>query len=141
MHHSSTIGGYSGVNRIYNRLKEKYFWENLKSDIQNRIKNCEDCQRNKLKRKKTKQAMVITDTPGKTFDKIAMDIVGPFNITKNNNRYILSIQDHLSKFIILVCLKDQIAESVSDAFIKRIICIFGCPKIVLTHRGANFTSK
>ena len=62
--------------------------------------------------------MVITDTPEKTFDKIAMDIVGPFNITKNNNKYILSIQDQLSKFIILVCLKVQTAESVSDAFIK-----------------------
>ena len=73
--------------------------------------------------------MVITDTPGKTFDKIAMDIVGPFNITKNNNKYILSIQDQLSKFIILVCLKDQTAESVLDAFIKKFICIFGCPKI------------
>ena len=106
MCHSSTIGGDSGVNRTYNRLKEKYFWENLKSDIQNRIKKCEDCQRNKLKRKKTKQPMVITDEPGKTFDKIAMDIVGPFNITKNNNKYILSIQGQLSKFIILVCLKD-----------------------------------
>ena len=54
MYHSATIG-HSRVNRFKgNRLKEKYFWENLKSDIQNRIKNCEDCQRNKLKRKKTK---------------------------------------------------------------------------------------
>ena len=70
-----------------------------------------------------------------------MGIVGPFNITKNNNKYILSIQDQLSKFIILVCLKDQTAESVSDAFIKRFICIFGCPKIVLTDRGENFTSQ
>ena len=64
MYHSSTIGGHSGVNRTYNRVREKYFWENLKSDIQNRIKDYEDCQRNKLKRKKTKQPMVITDTPG-----------------------------------------------------------------------------
>ena len=38
MYHSSTIGGHSGVNRTYNWLKEKYFWENLKSDIQSRIK-------------------------------------------------------------------------------------------------------
>ena len=30
--------------------------------------------------------MIITDTPVKTFDKIAMDIVGPFNIRKNNNK-------------------------------------------------------
>ena len=140
MYHSSTIGGHSGVNRTYNRLRKKYFWENLKLDIQNRIKDCEDCQRNKLKRKKIKQPMVITDTPGKTFDKIAMDIVGPFNITKNNNKYILSIQDQSSKFIILASL-DQSAESVSDAFIKKFICIFGTPKIVLPDRGANFTSK
>ena len=124
MYHSSTIGEHSGVNRTYNRIK-KYFWENLKSDIQNRIKNCEDCQRNKLKRRKTKQPMVIRDTPIRTFDKIAMDIVGPFNITKNNNRYILSIQDQLSKFIILTCLKDQMAESVLDAFIKKIYMYFG----------------
>ena len=41
--------------------------------------------------------MIITDTPGKTFDKIAMDIVALFNITKNNNKYILSIQDQLSE--------------------------------------------
>ena len=87
--------------------------------------------------------MVIIDTPGKTFDKIAMDIVGRFNITRNNNKYILSIKDQLSKFIILllVCLKDETAESVSDVYIKRFICIFGCPKIVLTDRGENFTSK
>ena len=25
MYHSSTIGGHSGVNRTYNRIKEKYF--------------------------------------------------------------------------------------------------------------------
>ena len=42
MYHSSMIG-HSGVNRTYNGLKEKYFWENLKSDIQDRIKDCEDC--------------------------------------------------------------------------------------------------
>ena len=85
--------------------------------------------------------MIVTDTPVKTFDKIAMDIVGPFNITKNNNMYLLSIPDQLSKFIILTCLKYRSAESVSDAFIKKFICIFRIPKIVLTDRGANFTSK
>ena len=44
----------------------------------------------------------------------------------------------LSKFLILA---DQSAESVSDAFIKKFICIYGTPKIVLTDGGANFTSK
>ena len=40
-----------------------------------------------------------------------------------------------------MCLKYQTAESVSDVFINKFICIFGCPKIVLIDRGTNFTSK
>ena len=74
--------------------------------------------------------MIIKHKPAKTFDKIAMDIVGPFNTTKS------SIQDQLFKFIILSCLKYQTAESVLNAFIKNFIFIFGSPKIVLTDRGA-----
>ena len=141
LYHASTIGGHSGINRTYNRIKEKYIWENLKKDIENRIQKCDTCQRNKLKRVRTKQPMIITDTPFKTFDKIAMDIIGPLNITKNGNKFILTIQDQLSKFLIAVPLQDQTAETVADAFIKRFICIFSSPKVVLTDRGTNFTSK
>jgi len=35
-------------------------------------------QLKKLVQVKTKQPMVITDTPGSSFDKVAMDIVGSF---------------------------------------------------------------
>lgn len=68
---------------------------------------CVECQRNKLKRKPTRQPMTLTDTPFKTFDKV--DIIEPFNITNNNNRYILSIQDQLSEIITLAALMDRSA--------------------------------
>ncbi len=141
LNHSSRIGGHAGVTRTYNRIKNRYFWENLKSDIQTRIKNCDECQRNKLKRNKTRQPMVITDTPARAFDKIAMDIVGPLNLTKNNNKYVLTIQDQLSKFLIATPLSEQTAEAIADALIKKFICIFSSPKLILTDKGTNFTSK
>jgi len=37
---------------------------------------------------KTKQPMVITDTPGSSFDKVAMDIIGPLSKTERGNEYI-----------------------------------------------------
>ena len=85
--------------------------------------------------------MVITDTPFRAFDKIAIDTVGPQNVTKHGNKYILIIEDQLSKFLIAVPLQDQTAETVADAFIKKFICIFSLPKVVLTDRGTNFTNK
>ena len=139
--HKSPIGGHKGVSKTFNRIKQSYYWENLKTDIQRRIQQCLDCQLKKLVRLKTKQPMVITDTPGVAFDKIAMDIVGPLKISKNCNEYILTIQDQLSKFCMATPLQNTLASMITDAFIKRFICIFGAPRVVLTDQGKNFLSS
>ena len=139
--HKSPIGGHKGVSKTYNRIKQLYYWENLKIDIQSRIQQCLDCQLKKLVRLKTKQPMVITDTPGAAFDKIAMDIVGPLKTSKNGNKYILTMQDQLSKFCLAVPLQNTLASTIADAFIKRFICVFGAPKVVLTDQGKNFLSN
>ena len=139
--HDSPIGGHRGVSKTYNRIRQTYYWENLKDDIQRRIQQCLNCQLKKLTRLKTKQPMVITDTPGTVFDKIAMDIVGPLQKTKNEFEYILTMQDQLSKFCLGVPLKNTLATTIADAFVKRFICIFGAPRIVLTDQGQNFLSK
>ena len=103
-------------------------------------KNCETCQQNKSKRVRTRQSMQITDTPQRALQKISMDLVGPLPITSNSNRYILSIQDHLSRFIILAPLKDQTAKSVADTLISKFGTIFGSPKTIVTDRGSQFCS-
>ena len=58
------------------------------------IQQCLQCQLKKLVRVKTKQPMIIIDTPGVSFDKVAMDIVEPLPKTERDNEYILILQDH-----------------------------------------------
>ena len=89
--HSSALGGHKGVTKTYNRIRQKFFWENIKVDIQKYIQGCLQCQIKKLVRVKTKNRMVITDTPTTAFDKISMDIVGLLPETKSVNLYILTI--------------------------------------------------
>ena len=139
--HDTLTGGPEGINKTYDTIREKYFWENLKTDIQNRVNKCELCQRNRLKRIKTRQPLQITDTPLRALQKISMDIMGPLKETANGNKYILVIQDQLSGFSILVALKDQTAETIADQFIKKFICIFGSPALCLIDRGGNFCSR
>ena len=85
--------------------------------------------------------MAITDTPHRSFEKIAMDIVGPYPKTKNGNEYVLTIQDNLTKYMVMIPLENMTAESVANAFIKRYISYFACPKILLTDLGTNLMSK
>lgn len=85
--------------------------------------------------------MLITDTPFSSFEKISMDIVGPLPETVKGNSYILTIQDHLTKFSLAIPLRSITTIQVANALLKYFICIFGAPKIILTDQGTNFTSN
>ena len=82
--------------------------------------------------------MIISETAATTFEKIAMDIVGPLKRTKNGNECVLTLQDQLSKFCLAIPLQNTLAITIADAFVKRLICIFGSPKTILTDQGQNF---
>jgi len=140
-HHESMVGGHKGVTKTYLRVKERFSWNNMKTDIQEYIRNCRICQAMKLVRKKTRQPMILTDTPGRAFDKVALDILGPLRTTPRGNTYILTMQDLLTKYSAYAPLPDARAETVAGAFVQYFICRFGCPKSVLTDQGTNFISQ
>ena len=139
--HCLPTGGHRGVTKTYNRIKHNYYWENLKTDVQQYIQQCLQCQLKKLVRVKTKQPMAITDTPGTSFDKVAMDIVGPLPKTMRGNEYILTLQDQLTKFCMGIPLPDQTSETIAEAFVDKFICVLGAPKAILTDQGRNFISE
>ena len=85
--------------------------------------------------------MILTDTPGRAFDKIALDIVGPLPTTREGHTYILTMQDLLTKYFVCEPLKQSTSIKIADAFIRKFICQFGAPRAILTDQGANFTGK
>ena len=138
--HNSTIVGHGGTAKTIARIKQNYFWENMHDEISNRIRRCLKCQLKKYRRETKRHPLLITDSPRETFEKWAMDVCGPFQKTSGGNVYVLTIQDLLSKYLILIPMPDQTAETVANLFIKRAVCTFGCPQILLTDLGRNFIS-
>ncbi|KAL6416569.1 hypothetical protein ACFW04_011464 [Cataglyphis niger] len=139
--HCSAIGGHKGITKTFNRVKKRYNWAGMKADIQSFIRNCRSCQLKKLVRVKTKQPMVLTDTPDSAFDKVSMDIMGPLPTTRSGNNYILTIQDLLTKYSLALPLKHAGAIDVADAFTNEFICTFGAPKAILTDQGSHFLNS
>ena len=115
---SSVLGGHKGVTKTYSRIRQKIFWEFMKVDIQKYIQGCLQCQLNKIIRVKTKNPMVITDTPTFTFEKISMNIVGPLSKTKSGDLYILTIQDNFTKYSLAIPLPNHQASTIADAIVK-----------------------
>ena len=75
------------------------------------------------------------------WDILSVDVMGPFVGSRKRERYILSIIDCFSKYLILVPLKDHTASAVSRALYERVVGYFGCPRIILSDRGTEFTGR
>lgn len=138
--HISSLGGHQGISRTYNRIKSYYHFPNMLSRIKAYIKSCPSCQKNKVSIPH-KMPMVITTTSSKPFDRIFLDIVGPLNITFQHNRYILTIQDDLSKYSLAIPIENQESTTIAQAFVENYICRFGAPEAILTDQGTNLIGE
>lgn len=85
--------------------------------------------------------MEITTTSEEPFERISMDIVGPLSLTEDGNKYILTLQDDLTRFWQAYALSDHEAETVAKVLVSEYICRFALPEKILTDQGKEFTSK
>jgi hypothetical protein len=84
--HNKSVGGHLGMNRTYDRMKLFTTWPGLKQELEEYIKQCETCQKNKITQNKTKMPMKITTTPEVVWEKCALDIVSPLTQTLDGNK-------------------------------------------------------
>ena len=119
--HDKPIGGHLGMNRTYDRLKLFTTWPGMKQELEEYIRQCEICQKNKITQNKTKMPMKITTTPEVVWEKCALDIVGPLTQTLDGNRYVLTFQDELSKYTLAIPIDHQDAVTIAKAFVEEVI--------------------
>lgn len=90
---------------------------------------------------KTKENFVHTITPNKAFQIISMDTIGPFTKSNKGNRYALTIQCELSKYVIVTPIVDKQANTLARAFVENFILIYGCPSVIKTDMGTEYRNE
>lgn len=138
-HESPHTGGHSGVKRTLSKLKQKYVWKNMNKMVKNHVNKCTKCAKNKQV-KHTKENMMITDTPNKTFETISIDTVGPLRIS-NNYRYILTLQCELSKYVEAFPLETKEAISIAKVLVEKFILKYGAFKNLKSDLGTEFVNE
>jgi len=138
--HDGPMGGHKGVRATYNRIRRQYCWKGMFRQVKQYVLSCQACQRNKTN-KVDKAPMVITDTPSKPFDKIYIDMVGPFPISLRQNEYVLTAQDAFSKYFICAPMPDGRAETAAKTFFEYVVARYGMPKMLVSDNGKNFVAE
>ncbi|UYV76084.1 K02A2.6-like, partial [Cordylochernes scorpioides] len=138
-HHNIASGGHFGVRKTLRRLRSEYFWPRMRTEVQNYIRRCENCQFSNQGASKAANAPHFR--PMQPFEHIAIDFIGPLETTPQGHNSILSIMDLFTKYPILVPTRDQTAGTVVKALVDRVITHHGEPKTVLSDRGSAFISQ
>jgi hypothetical protein len=139
--HDAPVRGHRGMNGTYRAIKSLYSWPNIRRDIQAYVKQCKSCQVNKTLKPKKRVPMELISTADHPFNKGYLDIVGPRPLSAEGNKYILTFQDDLSKYVVATPIRQQDAETIAISFVTQVELKYGTPSVVQTDQGANFVSE
>ena len=115
IHNLSHPGGKASINLI----KDRFYWKNMKRDINRSVQNCVACQKAKVQRHNVTPLQQFK-LPDQRFYSVHCDLVGKLPTTIDGFQYLLT--RHLE----VVPLKDTSAKIIVDAFIFHWVVIVKC---------------
>lgn len=69
------VGGYLGVYKIYEKLRDRYYWRGMYKDVEYWIRSCNDCVIRKKLRNKSRVLFLLI-LVSVVFDRMVVDIFG-----------------------------------------------------------------
>ena len=141
VYHSDPLSGHFGIRRTYYKLKNKYWWPDMKQSIIRFISSCLPCQQFNISRSKRPGLLCPIETPTGPFQLIGIDYCGPLKRTPRENQYILCITDYFTRWVTAVALPDCTAQTTAQAIFNEYICRYGVPVSILSDQGTHFRNQ
>ena len=77
---------------------------------------------------------------GAPFERVAIDIAGPFPRSDQGNRYLLIAMDYFTKWPEVYAIPNQEASTIAEVLVANFFCRFGIPRELHSDQGRNFES-
>lgn len=138
--HDGKSGGHLGVNKTLAKVRERYYWVNSRDDVERWCRQCVKCAATKGPKTRTRGKMQQYNV-GAPFERIAIDVAGPFPETHQGNKYILVANDYFSKWPEAYALPNQEASTVARVLVDNFVSRFGVPLELHSDQGRNFESR
>jgi hypothetical protein len=132
--------GHFGIKRTSEILATRFWWPLWKSDVHRIVLNCQVCCKRKGPHQRS-NLQVKRYTAGSPFQRIALDIAGPFPVTERGSKYICCVGDLYTKWIEAFPIPNFSASTICELLVQHVISRFGVPEEIHSDRGSNFESE
>src|ERR1043165_1917356 len=140
--HDSKISIHPGSTKMYQDLKQSFWWTRMKRDVARFVSQCDVWKRVKTQHQKPAGLLQPLEVPEWKWDHIEMDFVTGFLRSQKGNNAVFVVIDNLSKVAHFVAVKDSISVAqLADLYTARVVSLHGITKKISSDRGSLFTSK
>ncbi|CAF1489537.1 unnamed protein product [Adineta steineri] len=140
-HNDPMSGGHFSTDRTYDKIRNYYWWPDMKYSIKQHIKSCLPCQQYNVSRQKRHGQLRSISPPEGPFQLIGIDYCGPLKRTPRENQYVLIITDYFTRHITAIPLPNCTAETTAEALFNEYFCKYGVPVVIISDQGTHFHNQ
>ncbi|CAK1599862.1 unnamed protein product [Parnassius mnemosyne] len=95
LYHSGCSGGHLGVKRTLLKIRERFYWVHCRDDVEDWCRKCTNCAAAKEPQIRSRGALKLYNV-GAPWERIAIDVAGPFPETESGNKYFMAVMDYIT---------------------------------------------
>ena len=135
--HDNKTGGHFYFWKSLKSVKRNFIWAGMSKDVQLYCRACDVCATRKNAGKRHKAAMRRYDM-GYPMEEVSIDLMGPFPVSSQGNKYVLVVVDAFSKWMEAYAIPSIEASVVAEKLVLEFVSRFGVPLQIRSDRGRQF---
>lgn len=140
LYHEPPTSGHLGIFKTYELVRRVGYWPKMRDTISKALRTCLVCQSVKTDRTLPAGEMYShrVHYSGQT---VSLDIMGPYTRSSKGHKYILTIVDLFSKWVVFLPMKKATSYEVCKLFETRYILEYGACHTVISDNGPQMCSR
>jgi len=140
--HKSHLSLHPGMTKMYQDLKETFWWQGMKRDVAQFVSTCLTCQKVKVEHQRPGGNLQPLEIPVWKWDNISMDFVTHLPQTFRGHDTIWVIVDRFTKSAHFLAMNLRMSMAkLAQLYIKEIVRLHGVPSSIVSNRDPQFTSR
>jgi hypothetical protein len=140
--HESKLTVHPGSPKMYQDMKQYYWWPNMRKEVAGYVAKCSICQQVKVEHRKPARLLQPLPIPKWKWKMITMDFASGLLRGKRGNDAIWVIVDQLTKsaFFLPVKMTDPV-DKLAKIYVNKVVRLHGVPISIVSDRDPRFTSR
>lgn len=139
--HCPPLASHPGVAKTLEKLRRSFYWPKMAVQVTTFVQACKTCKETKAPNVTLRPPMgdqVFVERP---WQRLYIDLLGPYPRSKSGNTTLLIVLDHFSKFVLLKPIRKATAAEIVGFLEKEVFHVYGVPETIWSDNGVQFVSR